>query len=221
MRDWCAQRGLSADPLEDALSLVKQLDGALSDRGFGSYATQLSGPALWRVARAVIAGALYPRLVKIEKPSQKYAETSEGNIAMDAQARELRFLRRTPTGSLERAFLHPTSSCYAERSWPSPWAVYGECVETHRVSIRDCGEAAPYAVLLFGGRVEPRPLQGSIVVDGWVSFAAHARVGALVAALREHFDALLVDKAERPELDVLGSAVVGAILRLLLHDGLA
>ena len=35
-------------------------------------------------------------------------------------------------------------------------------------------EAAPYAVLLFGGRVEPRPLQGSIVVDGWVSFAAHA-----------------------------------------------
>ena len=87
--------------------------------------------------------------MKIEKPSQKYAETSEGNIAMDAQARELRFLRRTPTGALERAFLHPTSSCYAERSWPSPWAVYGECVETHRVSIRDCGEAAPYAVLLF------------------------------------------------------------------------
>ena len=43
----------------------------------------------------------------------------------------------------------------------------------------------------------------------------------MVAALREHFDALLVDKAERPRLDVLGSAVVGAILRLLLHDGLA
>merc|ERR1712147_448039 len=107
LRDWCAQRGLSADPLDDALA----------DRGFGSYATQLSGPALWRVARAVVAGALYPRLVKIEKPSQKYAETSEGNIAMDAQARELRFLRRTPTGALERAFLHPTSSCYAERSW--------------------------------------------------------------------------------------------------------
>ena len=48
-----------------------------------------------------------------------------------------------------------------------------------------------------------------------------ARVGAVVAALREHFDALLVEKAERPRLDVLGSAVVGAILRLLLHDGLA
>ena len=54
------------------------------------------------------------------------------------------------------------------------------------------------------GPVEPRPLQGSIVVDGWVSFAAHARVGALVAALREHFDALLVDKAERPELTCSG-----------------
>ena len=59
-------------------------------------------------------------------------------------------------------------------------------------------------------------MQGSIVVDGWVSFAAHARVGALVAALREHFDALLVDKAERPQLGDAGSAVVGAILRLLL-----
>ena len=107
----------------------------------------VAGPDPWPdAARAVVAGALYPRLVMIEKPSQKYAATSEGNIAMDAQARELRFLRRTPTGQLERAFLHPTSSCYAERSWPSPWAVYGECVETHRVSIRDCGEAAPYAV---------------------------------------------------------------------------
>ena len=108
---------------------------------------------------------------------------------MDAQARELRFLRRTPTGSVKEPSCTRRRRATTERSWPSPWAVYGECVETHRVSIRDCGEAAPYAVLLFGGRVEPRPLQGSIVVDGWVSFAAHARVGALVAALREHFDA--------------------------------
>ena len=83
------------------------------------------------------------------------------------------------------------------------------------------GEAAPYAVLLFGGRVEARPLSQTIVVDGWVSFAAHARVGALVAALRAAFDALLMEKASTPRLDVLGSAVVGAILRLLLHDGLA
>ena len=89
---------------------------------------------------------------------------------MDAQARELRFLRRTPTGSLERAFLHPTSSCYAERSWPSPWAVYGECVETHRVSIRDCGG---YPGLVKHG------------FDRRGLVRAHARVGALVAALRD------------------------------------
>ena len=221
LRDWCSQRGLSCDPLEDCLTLVQQLDRALSDRGFGAYATTLSGPALWRVARAVVAGALYPRIVRIEKPSQKYAETAEGNVAKDAQARQIRFLRRTPAGALERAFLHPASACYAERSWPSPWAVYGECMETFRVSLRDVGEAAPYAVLLFGGRVEARPLSQTIVVDGWVSFAAHARVGALVAALRTAFDALLMEKASKPQLDVLGSAVVGAILRLLLHDGLA
>ena len=89
------------------------------------------------------------------------------------------------------------------------------------MSVRDCGEASPYALLLFGGALDPNPIDGSILVDGWIKFAAHARVGALVAALRERLDGVLAAKAEDPALDVGASPVVAAILRLLLYDGLA
>ena len=81
-------------------------------------------------------------------------------------------------------------------------------------------EAAPYALLLFGGRLEPRPLQGSLVIDGWISFSAHARVAVLITALREKLDALLEAKAADPGVDLEGGSVVKMILRLLLHDGL-
>ena len=119
---------------------------------------------------------------------------------------------RSPAGELLMNFLRSAGELGATESLPD---CVSSCADPPVVESDSCfidgfcyadGEAAPYAVLLFGGRVEPRPVQGSIVVDGWVSFAAPARVGALVAALREHFDARVVDKAERPQRDVLHAA---------------
>ena len=72
----------------------------------------------------------------------------------------------------------------------------------------------------LGGALEPRPLDGTIAVDGWITFSANARVAALVAALRDRLDELLEAKARDPGLDLAAAPVVGAIRRLLLHDGL-
>ena len=227
MQPWCADRGLSYDPLNEMDLLRKQFDDALRDRGFLPSRARarvggkpLVGAALWRVARALVGAALYPQVLKIEKPTQKYAESADGAVAKDAAARELRFVRRTDDG-YERVFLHPASVCFKERSWPSPWAVYNECVETHKTYVRDCSEAAPYSLLLFGGNLEPKPLESLILVDGWIRFHANARVAALVAALRHRVDALLEAKAQDPTIDLEAAPVVKAILRLLLHDGLA
>jgi ATP-dependent RNA helicase DHX29 len=99
--------------------------------------------------------------------------------------------------------------------------VYHECVATTKTFVRDCSEASPYALLLFCGALEARPLDGTIVVDGWASFAAGGRVAALVAALRDALDALLAAKADDPLVRTATAPVTAAITRLLLHDGLA
>ncbi|KAJ1444519.1 hypothetical protein M885DRAFT_474356 [Pelagophyceae sp. CCMP2097] len=221
-RRFCADRGLAFEPLAEMASLRGQFSDALVDRGFSDLAEAqpLEGAGLWRVMRALVAAALYPNLIRVDKPTQRYAETAGGVVATDAEASQLRFMRRGKGGQLERVFLHPSSVNFGERAWPSPWAVYHECVATTKTFVRDCSEASPYALLLLCGALEARPLDGTIVVDGWASFAAGGRVAALVSALREALDALLEAKADDPAVRTATAPVTAAITRLLLHDGL-
>ena len=72
------EKGLAYDPLNDMDQLRRQFDDALADRGFAAGgAAPLAGAALWRVARALVAAALYPQVLKIEKPSQRRAARVE------------------------------------------------------------------------------------------------------------------------------------------------
>ena len=217
--------GLSWTAVVDMRALRSQLDAALTDRGFGASAAEgeipFEGPGLWRAQRAIIAAALYPRILKIERPAQRYAETRGGTVAIDARAVELKFKRLQDTS---RVFLHPASVAFPERSWPSPWVVFNDIVQTDtKTLIRDVTEAAPYALLLFGGHLRPRPSQKLIdVLHGTsvMSFSANPRVAAIVDHLRSHLDALLLAKADDPRVPTADAPVVNAIIRLLLFDGM-
>jgi hypothetical protein len=78
----------------------------------------------------------------------------------------------------------------------------------------------PWALLLFGGELEVKHTERLVLVDKWIRFAAQARVGVLVKALREELDALLSQKVEFPDLDVHETRLFVAIEELLQSDGM-
>mmetsp|Transcript_14777 Transcript_14777/g.22295 ORF Transcript_14777/g.22295 Transcript_14777/m.22295 type:complete len:1277 (+) Transcript_14777:83-3913(+) len=223
--------GLSRSAVIEIKTLRRQLDSALKQRGFDDLDMNLNlqGVALWRVMRALITAALYPRILRVRRPPQRYAETATGAVAVDAAAREIKFFRING----DRVFIHPASITFSDADWTSPWIVYNEMISTKaRTSIRDATEAGIYALLLFGGPLKPLPRRKLIQVvfeedqhyndrPPWMVFTAHPRIAAIVDHLRQHLDTMLVAKAEDPSLPTTQMPVVTAILRLLLYDGLA
>jgi hypothetical protein len=61
---------------------------------------------------------------------------------------------------------------------------------------------------LFGGDITVQHEQGTITVDDWIVYSAAARIAVL--------DHLLQRKIARPETDITNSAVIGAIVQLLI-----
>lgn len=53
-------------------------------------------------------------------------------------------------------------------------------------------------------------------IDGWICYAAAARIAVLAKAIRLELDMLLQRKIARPSLDISNSAVIGAIVQLLV-----
>ena len=60
----------------------------------------------------------------------------------------------------------------------------------------------PYALLLFGGKLDVRHASNKIVIDGWMYFDAASVVGVVILELRRALEELLARKIERPEIDV-------------------
>jgi ATP-dependent RNA helicase DHX57 len=107
VRKYCDNMGLNGNGMRDMRTLVKQYDGALSSLGFssgggGGRFSHGAGPSSananghsWRAVRACVVAALAPhQLVRVQRPSAKYAETSEGAVAKDVNAKEVRFFVR-------------------------------------------------------------------------------------------------------------------------------
>ena len=58
--------------------------------------------------------------------------------------------------------------------------------------------------------------QGTIKVDDWITYSAAARIAVLAKSIRAELDHLLLRKIARPETDITNSAVIGAIVQLLI-----
>jgi hypothetical protein len=69
---------------------------------------------------------------------------------------------------------------------------------------------------LFGGDITVQHEQGTITVDDWIVYSAAARIAVLAKSIRTELDHLLQRKIARPETDITNSAVIGAIVQLLI-----
>lgn len=245
-RAFCKDHGLSFDTLESILDLKQQYLTQLGDIGFydSHNAEQLNlNAGVPRIIKAALCAGLYGNVAQVVYPEQKYFQSAHGAFTEEHDAKKIRyFIRSAPAlageeqqsaitttasnnnGSQfqarERVFLHPSSCNFAQTQYDSPWLLYTELVQTSKVFVRESTMVNPYALLLFGGKLEVVHEKNLLKLDAWIHFGAVARIGVLIKAIRKHLDQLLIDKIADPALDIAQSELVSAISHLLKSEGM-
>jgi len=97
------------------------------------------------------------------------------------------------------------------------WLVFHEKVMTTKVYVRDCTMISPHSILLFGGDISVDHSKQQIVVDDWAGFEMRPQTAVLVKTLRAELDRLLMEKIEKPEVNLLGTGgrTIEAIVQLI------
>lgn len=242
LRRWCETNFLSMNTLNDITSNRSQYVSSLKDIGFlpfnatsvalDSMNANSSSDAL---LRALIAGSFNPQIARIEFPDTKFAATSTGAMALDPEAKTIKYFTHSnastetngdyTSGRNDRVFMHPSSTLFDAQSFPSTSAfmTYFEKISTSKVFLRNVTPVNAYAMLMFGGDVEVDTYGRGVVVDGWIRLRGWARIGVLVGRLRKMLDKVLEGRVERPGViggDTEGEEVVRVVRRLVELDGL-
>lgn len=236
----CQSLGLSTVGMRDISQLVRQLDSSLRSVGFTETHDSDKNANSWRIIRSLVVAALAPgNLIRVLRPSTKYAETLEGAVEKDGVAKELKFFKRgdtsvtnenndTTTSQIrkyngvceERVFIHPSSSMFSVGTYGCPWLVNHQLVRTSKPFIRDATECSSYSLLLFGGEINVQVAKDLIIIGDYVHLSANARIGALIGGLRKKIDDLLAQKVKDPNLDISSKIEMRLIVKLLVSDGL-
>ncbi|KAI9745673.1 MAG: hypothetical protein M1818_001207 [Claussenomyces sp. TS43310] len=224
IRSWCTENFLSHQTLNDIASNRAQYMTTLRDIGFiptrsplpASLNAHADRPAL---LRALLAGAFSPQLARIDLPDQKFAASVSGAVALDPEARTIRYA--TPEHG--RVFVHPASTLFDAQTFPSQSAYlsYFGLLATSKLFVRDVTPAGPYAALLFAAaHLALDTLGRGLVLDGWLRLRGWARIGVLVSRLRSMLDDVLARKIEEPHLELGDDEVVRCVVRLVELEGL-
>lgn len=234
-RSFCKDHGLSYDTLENILDLKNQYLQQLDAVGFydSSRSDHLNANASApRIIKAALCAGLYANVTKVVYPEQKYFQSAHGAFTEEHDAKKIRYFIRSREEAVEetahpgqrprdeRVFLHPSSSNFTQTQYDSPWLLYTELVQTSKLFVRESTMVNPYALLLFGGRIDVEHDKNLLSVDGWIQFHAIARIGVLIKAIRQHLDRLLLAKIEDPGVDIAQSDLVTAIGHLLTSEGM-
>ena len=225
MRTFMEENFISNSTYRDVLQLRGEYLNSLSDVGFVPFRCNPAGPALnensanENLLKAIIFAGT-GRLVRIKLPPAKFEAGLSGAIAIDRAAREIKFFERPG-----RVFLHPGSLLFTENRFETNFVTYfskhvtGE-KDMRKESLRDATEVPLYGILLFGEKVQVDLDHGVRVgKDNFVLFRSWPRIGVLVNALRELFDADLMATIEEPSHDTGASPVVKAMLECIARDG--
>lgn len=224
-RGFCRDIGLSYDTMESILDLKQQYLQQLDAIGFyeSRNAVNLNENAdAPRIIKAALCAGLYGNVAQVVYPEQKYFQAAHGVVEEDPNARQIRYFVRSAAepGQRERVFLHPSSCNFSQSQYDSPWLLYTELVQTSKLFVRESTMVNPYALLLFGGRLEVAHEKNLLVLDQFIRFQAVARIGVLIKAMRQHLDRLLTAKIADPSVDIAQSELVTAISHLLKSEGM-
>lgn len=212
----------------------------MSSMGFTETHDSNTNANSWRIIRSLVVAALAPgNLVRVLRPSTKYAETLEGAVEKDGVAKEHKFFKRGDTFSKngsnerstdqickyhgvceERVFIHPSSPMFSVGTYGCPWLVNHQLVRTSMPFLRDATECSSYSLLIFGGEINVQVTKDLIIIDDYVRLSANARIGALIGGLRKKIDDLLSQKVKDPNLDISSKIEMKLIVKLLVSDGL-
>lgn len=187
------------------------------------------------VLSALLTGAFHPNLLSVECPADVYTKVANGAVPIAQDSRLFKFFKRNHDGSRTRVFLHPRSVNFKNQAWESPWITYlsmqqseatpasasasSSASDSGKTQVFDCHQSHPYALMMFGSRLDTDLAKGLIIVDGHIHFRAPARIAALVRALRQYLNATLEAKIKNPALEIRQSPVIAAILRIITTNG--
>ncbi|KAK7530925.1 DEAD/DEAH box helicase-like protein [Phyllosticta citribraziliensis] len=267
LRAWCEDSFLSTQTLNDISSNRRQYLSSLQETGFISLTysrpSSSSNPAAAASAnaslnrnntsdallRALIAGAFQPQLARIAFPDTKYAASVSGAVALDPDARTIKYFTEVPnaapseqpgaqppagdsstgTGGSSsgpqpqtRVFTHPGSTLFGAQTFPSGtnFLSYFQSLSTSKHFIASLTPASTFAVLLFGGPLDIDTQGRGVLVDGWIRVRGWARLGVLIARLRGCLDMVLRRTFDEPGSEVAESTVVGLVRRVVEGEGM-
>ena len=227
IRSWCDQNCLSYQTMVDIMSNRSQFISSLKDAGlvplaYGvaeSETTSLNtNNSNTTLLRALIAGSFSPQIARIRFPDQKYAASSSGAVALDPEARTIKYY----TEDAGRAFIHPSSTLFDAQTFPGQCAYmsFFSRMATSKVFIRDLTPLNPHSLLMFCGPITIDTMGRGLVVDGWLRLRGWARIGVLIGRLRVMLDDLLKRKMESPSIDLSKNELIEAVIRLIEFNGL-
>ncbi|KAF1827047.1 P-loop containing nucleoside triphosphate hydrolase protein [Dissoconium aciculare CBS 342.82] len=228
LRRWCDENFLNHQTLMDISTNRNQYLSSLQEIGFLDSSSHRYDPssdsplnrnnASNTLLRALIAGAFQPQVARIDFPDKKYAASSSGTVALDPEARMIKFFNEENG----RVFVHPSSTLFDAQNFPgnSVYMSYFTKMATSKVFVRDLTPFNVYSLLMFSGPITIDPQGRGLLVDGWARLRGWARIGVLVSRMRMMLDELLARKLEDPGLAIGESDVVKAVRRMIELDGL-
>lgn len=219
------QNFLSFSTLSDIASNRSSYVSALQEAGLipSTSSTDISKLSQYSsndsLVRSLVAAALYPNIARIVLPATKYEKLSSGSLALDPEARSIKYFTATdsPDNREERVFIHPGSTLFSATTFidNSPFAAFFTRVQTSKVFLRDVTPVAPLAVLLLcGDQIEIDHLGRGVQVRE-LRMKAWARIGTLIAILRRLLDERLKWKIENPSIDISEDNVVTCLRKLI------
>ncbi|KAK5167668.1 putative ATP-dependent RNA helicase ucp12 [Saxophila tyrrhenica] len=227
LRRWCDENFLSHQTLMDISTNRFQYVSSLKEIGFipahyDASPSSMKDPSRSSdpeaLIRALVAGAFQPQVARIEFPDTKFAASSSGAVALDPEARTIKYFNEENG----RVFVHPSSTLFDAQGFPghSVFMSYFTKMATSKNFIRDLTPFNVYSLLMFSGPITIDPQGRGLLVDGWLRLRGWARIGVLVSRLRTILDDLLARKVDDPGMDMSTSAVVSVVRKLVELDGL-
>ncbi|KAL1892084.1 putative ATP-dependent RNA helicase ucp12 [Sporothrix stenoceras] len=187
---FCEDNFLAVQTLIDIASTRTQLYSSLAELGIRRPPeTSTAAPPNHLLLRALTAAAFTPQIARIQLPDQKFATSVSGTVAIDPEARTIRYFSRDHG----RVFVHPSSTLFDSQGFGGRAAFlsYFSLISTSKVFVRDLTPFNAYTLLMFSGDIELDTLGRGLVVDGWLRLRGWARIGVLVSRLRTMVDRLI------------------------------
>ncbi|CAK7270566.1 Putative ATP-dependent RNA helicase ucp12 [Sporothrix epigloea] len=235
VKAFCDDNFLAVQTLIDIASTRTQLYAALAELGIRPPSTTSpEGPSGSKrlLLRALTAAAFSPQIARIQLPDQKFAASVSGTVALNPEARTIRYFSRDHG----RVFVHPSSTLFDSQGFGGRAAFlsYFSLISTSKVFVRDLTPLNAYTLLMFSGDIELDTLGRGLVVDGWLRLRGWARIGVLVSRLRGMVDRLIarrlglgIDQEDDLTVAPVTAAseqvdrdVIKAVIKLIELDGM-